>query len=44
MNFSGIITLPGNVKDLPFHQNAATERVRGETGVKPHLLAPTAIK
>lgn len=35
MNFSGIITLNCNVKDLPFHQNAATEKLQErETGAK----------
>lgn len=45
MNFSGIITLNCNVKDLPLHQNAATEKLQDrEIGAKSHLPVPTAIK
>lgn len=45
MNFSGIITPNCSVKDLPFHQIAAAEKLQErEIRAKSHLLAPTAIK
>lgn len=45
MNFAGIITPNCSVKDLPFHQIAAAEKLQErEIRAKSHLLALTAIK
>lgn len=45
MNFAGIITPNCSVKDLPFQQIAAAEKLQErEIRAKSHLLALTAIK